>query len=723
MPYLSPSSSTVTTSPDDLDAESSRPSHRRTRSATPTFSTETGPGAFTPLVGLPRRQRQFEKRTLFQIAPDDDDEQENNPPQTQTAPKAKPQIQVSSPPTPPAVNAVPFPTSQSEGPVESSLPFPSLDPPATPGSTSRASSISRSGSTPIVLANGKMLKPSLKSSISSPQITDWRAQHPRSRSEPSTPLIPKTVHFPEKKDNLENVVLFEKTGRPRAVSGNADDTETETEGYDSPANAAILAGNSKNFQFSSDKAQQQQQFGLEIDTEKSTPVPFIDHSAFANVHVETLVFPRTRPPTLRGSILVKNVAFEKAVALRFTLDNWQTTSEVVCRHVCTLPSLPSPFPPERETPGVPPVAWDRFSFMVRLEDVERKLAERTIFFAARFSASGVGEWWDNNKGANYKLIFRKAPTTTTPQPAKGPPPSPLRFGDGPKRMFPGLDLRPSTMTIPSSDPEIPPLRLKKPFSPSSSPPKSAPSAPSTSSINVTAAPPPPGGAHQRSVSGSSIASSGSSGSLKLSNYASPTSPVPAGGASHRNSISMMLGPVVGGQPISLPPVPPSANRDTLGIYRSLPGGDGSSDTPRRSPANSFISTPGGSTSITPTPTSLGPPFTPSTPDRTPSANPNGNANGVTSNGSSYPFTASTTDSTYAALVEKWCFHQSPAPSKDASPSSEMSTPGLGVPAGSMSMHGGNGATSGFEAAAAGYGSAYGYGHHRPVLSKPLSLKP
>src|ERR1700710_2625049 len=103
----------------------------------------------------------------------------------------------------------------------------------TPGS--RASSISRSGSTPIVLANGKMLKPSLKSSLSSPQIHDWRAQHPRSRSEPSTPaLIAKTVHFPERKDNLENVVLFEKTARPRAVSGNADDTETETEGYDSP---------------------------------------------------------------------------------------------------------------------------------------------------------------------------------------------------------------------------------------------------------------------------------------------------------------------------------------------------------------------------------------------------------------------------------------------------------------------------------------------------------
>lgn len=503
------------------------------------------------------------------------------------------------------------------------------------------------------------------------------------------------------------MVLFEKTARPRAVSGNADDTETETEGYDSPANAAILAGNSsKGFPFGE---QSPQQFGLEIDTEKSSTVPLIEPGIFSNIHVETLVFPRTRPPTLRGSILVKNVAFEKAVALRFTLDNWQTTSEVVCRHVCTLPSLPSPFPPERVSVGSPQLTWDRFSFTVRLEDVERKLAERTIFFVARFSAAGVGEWWDNNNGANYKLVFRKAVGGTNTPPARAASPSPLRFVDAPKKMFPGLDLRPITMSLPSSDPEIPPLRLKKPFSPSSSPPKSAPSAPSTSNVNAVVAPPPP--AHQRSTSASSLASSGSSGSLRLSNYASPTSPVPVNGGSQRNSISMVFGPLVGGQPISLPPTPAALEVPTS---RGGPGGAGGSPTPRRSPTNSFVATPSTTSSITPTPTSIGAPFTPLSPNKTPPAN-------GTTNGSSFPF--SSTDDTYAALVEKWCFHQSPAPSKDASPSSEMSTPGLGVPAGSMSMGGGNGVTNGFESAAAGYGSAYGYGHHRNLLGKPLSLKP
>jgi hypothetical protein len=122
MPYLSPSSSQTTTTAPEQDSEYGRPSHRRTRSATPTFSTESGPGAFTPLVGLPRRQRQFEKRTLFHIAPDDDEEPESAPsapvrqPQKQS-PKldlpAQPHIEVSSPPTPPITSGIPFPSSVS----------------------------------------------------------------------------------------------------------------------------------------------------------------------------------------------------------------------------------------------------------------------------------------------------------------------------------------------------------------------------------------------------------------------------------------------------------------------------------------------------------------------------------------------------------------------------------------------------------------------------------
>jgi len=100
-------------------------------------------------------------------------------------------------------------------------------------------------------------------------------------------------------------------------------------------------------------------------------------------------------------------------------------------------------------------------------------------------------------------------------------------------------------------------------------------------------------------------------------------------------------------------------------------------------------------------------------DRTPSPSAFTNAK---ANGSSAPF--STADSTYAALVEKWCFHQSPPPGKDASLSVEMSAPNLGVPNGSMNSLG---VPGGFESGAAGYGSGYGYGHHQKPLS--LAMKP
>lgn len=122
----------MTTAPEQ-DSELIRPSHRRTRSATPTFSTESGPGAFTPLVGLPRRQRQFEKRTLFHIAPDDDEELESAPsapvgqPQKKSPKldlRAQPHIEVSSPPTPPITSGIPFPSSVSVSTIYNELGLP-----------------------------------------------------------------------------------------------------------------------------------------------------------------------------------------------------------------------------------------------------------------------------------------------------------------------------------------------------------------------------------------------------------------------------------------------------------------------------------------------------------------------------------------------------------------------------------------------------------------------
>ena len=351
--------------------------------------------------------------------------------------------------------------------------------PSEPRSPS-ASGISRTPSTPVVLSNGKPLKSSLKSSLSSPAISQLPA-HIRSRSEPPTPSA-KSVHFAD--SDLESVVVFEKSARPRAVSGGAEDTETETEGYDSPS--------AYPFPKTSDP------FSIDVDLIQSSPVPSPDPAIGANVYLETILFPRSRPPTLRGSVLVKNIAFEKLVALRFTLDNWQTTSEVTCKFVCSLPALPPPFPPEREAVAAPKVGWDRFSFLIRLEDVERKLVERTIFLVARFTATGAGEWWDNNNEKNYRLRFKNI----TPAPAKGP--SPLRQSN--KR---SLDIGPAPPVVRK---QTPPTFSSKSDLP---PPPPAPHTAGLSNLTST---------RPRSASGDSFGTNSSLGSLRLSNYVSPVSP-------------------------------------------------------------------------------------------------------------------------------------------------------------------------------------------------------
>jgi len=53
----------------------------------------------------------------------------------------------------------------------------------------------------------------------------------------------------------------------------------------------------------------------------------------------------------------------------------------------------------------------RHSFTIRLEAYEHKLADRTLFIVARYSPGTGGEWWDNNSGSNYRVGFRRAPSS------------------------------------------------------------------------------------------------------------------------------------------------------------------------------------------------------------------------------------------------------------------------------------------------------------------------
>jgi hypothetical protein len=235
--------------------------------------------------------------------------------------------------------------------------------------------------------------------------------------------------------------LFDKGARPVAVSGEyGDDTETETEteanrGYPFPR---VPAGPS-----------------LVRLAPTSTQLAF-QPPPQSHVHLQYLTLPPVRPPRLHGTVLVRNVSFGKSVVVRYTTDNWETASEIMASYSASLPS--------GIVPGGSNVAWDKFTFTIKLDDIERNLPNRTLFAVVRYDAHGVGEWWDNNNGQNYRVEFeRPAPTDANGSKAS-------TTGDqssAPIPFNPGLFTYQSSAVAPPPAP-APPAHLTKPRSYSTS---------------------------------------------------------------------------------------------------------------------------------------------------------------------------------------------------------------------------------------------------------------
>ena len=653
MPYAMPSPPSPEVLSHELPPIKLKSKHRRTRSSTPTFSTERGQGTFVPMAGIPRR-----KSSKAQFHFDDHDSDSSD----ETAPAPPPPVNglglsvdtKNVPSNAPSMYLhVQSPNSQT-----SSLPFPQKGSPTNsprPPSPPHSGVLQRTPSTPIILSNGKPLKPSLKSSQSSPHVPGLR-MHSRVQSEPTTPggTIVKNVHFAEK-DALQSVRLFNKSGKPASVSkALADETETETE-YDS--------SNPNNDKKTIPFPTVSNNLSFEVNTQKSSVVPLENPPRYANVHLETLNLPSSRPPMLCGSVLVRNLAYSKEVAVRFTLDEWQTTSEVSCKHVVSLPSLPPPFNApstygDHAAASLTANAWDRFNFTIRLEDFERKLSEKTIHLVVRFTSPGTGEWWDNNSGRNYHVCFKPAAdpkdgasSSTATDPARFSP----VMGNSQQRTFsapPTLKGTPTTEAVQAVAKAQPPsttkLTLQTSFAigagrrHSSSSPRSPTPSRSNSSPSISSSPSsnnfPTSAAYMRA----SLPTK-----LNLLNYAAPSqSPsaasTPTGNSPnatyrnfpHSNPLSHMG--LIGGMPATDTPQydyswPPSNNSSSQSL----------APPPSPPPSYSFLS--------------------PNTPEPAPS-----NPEKQVANGNSQPLSS---DSSYAALISQWCFAQSPTPS----PGVHMST--------------------------------------------------
>lgn len=210
--------------------------------------------------------------------------------------------------------------------------------------------------------SGELVRPSLK--------TDgMRRDFSKPRSAPATPLCPKYVHFDTQ---LEHVKHFLAQQRPAAVSRSGSPVETETEdepeAFPFPAMATAQAGKVK----------------LVLPNFPARPPTEND------CYVESLEM-ASDGKTIRGIVRVKNLAFEKWVAVRFTLDHWQTVSEVSADH--------------HESMGQ---GSDRFIFTIKLQDLLARIEEKTMYLAVRYTTAGR-EIWDNNDGQNYRIEFKKGP--------------------------------------------------------------------------------------------------------------------------------------------------------------------------------------------------------------------------------------------------------------------------------------------------------------------------
>lgn len=460
MPYSVPSSSSASstlspTTTTTMTMASPRLSHRRTRSCGSSFPDDPSPGAFVSLGSLPRR-KPTQKKAMFHFNEEQDQQEEANDDSTQNSQqKSHPSLFLS---LPSAQDSVPFPSS-------SSLLSPLSPTEPQHHTIDSKSSIPRNASSPIILSNGKPLKSSLKSSSSSPHIP--QITHLRAQSAPATPNALKNVHFAESDDGLESVRVYNRSGKPANISRPAgEETETETE----------VEPSAYPFPHSPGPSPLAAQSSLPIiDPDHSTLLPNISNP-HANIYVETLSLPKSRPAALYGSVLVRNVAFEKQVALRFTLDDWQTTSEVLCKHASSLTHLPPPFPRSRTVgdaigrlangeSGPQEFKWDRFSFVIHLELYEQKLTEHNIHFVGRFTSPGTGEWWDNNDGQNYRVSFKRppsSPSATSSQNKSFTAPSTMR----PTPVTPSSAVETSVLPFPNVSPVLPsPPSL--PFSPSS----------------------------------------------------------------------------------------------------------------------------------------------------------------------------------------------------------------------------------------------------------------
>lgn len=110
--------------------------------------------------------------------------------------------------------------------------------------------------------------------------------------------------------------------------------------------------------------------------------PSLEPDFFERVRRDTVVLEsiREEPRSLHGIVRVFNLAYNKEVVIRWTHDSWRTSHDTCCVFCSN----------DGET--------DRFAFELPINGDD-------VSFAIRYRVES-GEFWDNNRGANYTVTSR-----------------------------------------------------------------------------------------------------------------------------------------------------------------------------------------------------------------------------------------------------------------------------------------------------------------------------
>lgn len=217
--------------------------------------------------------------------------------------------------------------------------------------------------------SGELVKPALR-----PSSRNRR----RPSSMPGTPSFSKAVHF---NDDIEQVRHFLQVDRPIAVSAGSSPVETYDSESEYPFGYDDGNGYANSRRARIEWELRQSNFPRETFERKTLPV-----------RVEKIAL-SPDSSTLVGTVAVANLAFNKSVVARFTLDYWKTTSEVTAEYSDDVRR-------KQAHDGC-----DRFVFNIKLADLAN-LESKTMLLCVRYSVNGT-EYWDNNNSMNFQVDFIK----------------------------------------------------------------------------------------------------------------------------------------------------------------------------------------------------------------------------------------------------------------------------------------------------------------------------